>query len=156
MTTQQQQLLNPKPVDFSMHVIASHAHGTDAKHSMAKRKMDALGNLRGESGFANDVERLKRLKSQLELATSMAEIDKETAAEKATKASQATAGLVEKLPGALAKLKANGGDTVKLTMPELSAIAFGKFNGTVLNGKKEDYVRGLNALIQAQPTVLSP
>ena len=32
---------------------------------MAKRKIDALGNFRGESGFANDPERLKRLKGQV-------------------------------------------------------------------------------------------
>ena len=40
-------------------------------------------------------------------------------------------------------------------MPELSAIAFTKFNGAVLKGKKEDHVKGLLALMADQPTVLN-
>ena len=86
---------------------------------------------------------------------SLAEIEKEATAEKATKASLATAELVDKAPAAIEKLQARG-DAAKLTMAELSAIAFAKlFNGTVLKGKKEDHVRSLNALIAAQPTMLN-
>ena len=44
-----------------MHEIAAHCHGEGAKQKLAKRKIDAVGNLRGESGFANDEVRLKRL-----------------------------------------------------------------------------------------------
>ena len=56
----QQQLLNPKAIDFMMHEIAKHAHGEGAKQVMAKRKLDSLGNVRGDCGFANDPERMKR------------------------------------------------------------------------------------------------
>ena len=49
---------------------------------------------------------------------------------------------MDKAPAAIEKLQARG-DAAKLTMAELSAIAFAKlFNGTVLKGKnKEDHVR---------------
>ena len=49
----------------------------------------------------------------------------------------------------------SAGDLTKLTMNEMSAIAFAKFNGAVLKGKKEDFVRSLNGLIAAQPTMLN-
>jgi hypothetical protein len=60
----QRQLLNPKAVDFMMHEIAKHAHGEGDMQVMAKRKLDSLGNVRGDCGFANDPERMKRLKGQ--------------------------------------------------------------------------------------------
>ena len=47
-----------------MYEIAKHAHGEGAKQVMAKRKLDSLGNVRGDCGFANDPERMKRLKGQ--------------------------------------------------------------------------------------------
>ena len=71
---------------------------------MAKRKLDAMGNVRGTCGFANDPERLKRLKSQLQLADSLSEINKVTAEEKALKNSKDTAELVDKAPAAMLKL----------------------------------------------------
>ena len=40
-------------------------------------------------------------------------------------------------------------------MPEISAIAYAKFNGATLKGKKDDLVKGLRALISKQPTVLN-
>ena len=54
-------LLDPTPIDFAMHEIASHCHGEGAKQRLSKRKIDALGNVRGASSFANDPVRLKRL-----------------------------------------------------------------------------------------------
>tara|TARA_B110001452_G_scaffold205333_1_gene175349 strand:+ start:90 stop:1757 length:1668 start_codon:yes stop_codon:yes gene_type:complete len=155
MTKEQQRLLDPKPQDFAMHEIATHCHGEGAKQKLAKRKIDAVGNLRGESGIANDEVRLQRLKNQLQLTDSLAEIDQEVAAERATKASQATAELVDKAPAAIAKLKENANDVSKLTMPEISAIAFTSFNGTTLKGKKGDLVKGLHSLITKQPSVLN-
>jgi hypothetical protein len=78
MKTIQQQLLDPKPMDFMMHEIAKATTGEAAKQSMAKRKLDALGNVRAHCGVVNDPKRLKRLKEQLALADSLAEISKQT------------------------------------------------------------------------------
>ena len=74
----QQRLLNPKPVDFMMHEIAKTTTGEGAKHAMAKRKLDALGNVRAHCGMANDPKRIKRLEEQLDLASSLVEISKQT------------------------------------------------------------------------------
>ena len=49
----------------------------------------------------------------------------------------------------------NGNDVSKLTKDEMSAIAFAKFNGAKLSGKKDEFVRGLNALITSQPGALA-
>ena len=89
------------------------------------------------------------------IACNSAVINQEDAAEKATKASQATAELVDKAPDAIKKLKERGNDVAKLTMPEIAAIAFTSFNGTTLKGKKEDLVKGLQSLISKQPNVLN-
>ena len=59
------------------------------------------------------------------------------------------------MPAALEKLKEKGNDVAKLTMPEISAIAFAKFNGASLKGKKEDLIKGLQSLISKQPSVLN-
>ena len=46
--------------------------GLGAQLNLAKRKLDNLGYIKSHSGIQNDKERLKRLKSQLTLATSLA------------------------------------------------------------------------------------
>ena len=64
---QQQRMINPRAVDYSMHEIAKHADGDSAKQAMATRKLDNLGYLRAESGLANDPARIQRLKNQLQM-----------------------------------------------------------------------------------------
>ncbi len=61
--------------DYAVHEIMKHAHGDGAMQVLGKRKLDALGIFRGESGVANSEERLSRMKSRLELANSIAEIE---------------------------------------------------------------------------------
>ena len=149
----QERLLKPSTKEFMMHEIAKHTHGEGAKQHMAKRKLNVLGSINNQSGLANDPVRLKRLENQLQLAKSMAAINKEAAAEKATKASNATGQLIERAPEAIAKLK-KGGDVSKLTIVEMCAIAFANFNGTVLKGNKAAHTLQLESLIAAQPKVL--
>jgi hypothetical protein len=54
MTNVQKTLLNPSPLDYTMHEIAKTTHGLAAQQNIAKRKLDAMCNFRGESGIAND------------------------------------------------------------------------------------------------------
>ena len=96
-TKVQQRLINPRPMDYAMHEIAKHAHGEDARTSMARRKLDNLGYIRGESGVANDEERRRRLKNQLNLTASVAAISKEESDLKAATASLASTSLIEAL-----------------------------------------------------------
>lgn len=142
----QQRLINPRPVDYAMHEIAKQAHGEAAKQSMAKRIMDNLGYIRGDSGFANDPERRRRLHNQLGLTMSIASINKQEATAKDAIASQETAKLIDLAPAALQKLVNKDGDFSKITMTEMGAIAFKHFKGTVLKGNKAAHVKELGDL----------
>ena len=90
MTETQQHLLDPTMMDYTMQSIMATVHGEGAQKSLAKRKLDVLGYVRGACGWGNDPDRLKRLKITLELASSMAEINKVTADEKAATQSEVT------------------------------------------------------------------
>ena len=152
----QQRLLDPTPQDYAMHEIASHCHGEGAKQSMAKRKLDALGFMRGESGIQNDPDRMKRLRNQIHLAESLADISKAEADTKALQTSQKTTLLIEKAPDAVRKLEEKGGDPQKLTMDEMKAIAFVKFGGKELTGNKLSHIDALIKLRAAQPAIIGP
>jgi hypothetical protein len=154
-TSTQRMLLNPTAQDFAMHEIMSHAHGAGAQQALAKRKLDSLGNVRGQSGFANDPARMKRLKSQLDLVVSIADIDKATANEKATAKSMRTNGLAELGPHAISKLKARKGMVEELTKKELCSLAFNVFGGAILteSNSKAVIVKSFQALVLAQPVV---
>ena len=121
---------------------------------MAKRKLDNLGYVRCAPGMSNDPERIQRLKNQLGLMQSLAEISKETAATKAANASLETAKLIEAAPAAIAKLMTKGNDLNALNKFELSSISYKHFNGTMLKGNKANHVKQLDALFTDQPGVL--
>ena len=154
-TSTQRMLLNPSAQDFTMHEIMSHAHGAGAQQALAKRKLDSVGNVRGQSGFANDPARMKRLKSQLDLVVSIADIDKATANEKATAKSMRTNGLAELGPHAISKLKARKGMVEELTKKELCSLAFNVFGGVILteSSSKAAIVKSFQELVLAQPVV---
>ena len=155
-TGTQRMLLNPTAQDFTMHEIMMHAHGSGAQQALAKRKLDALGNVRGQCGFANDPARLKRLKSQLDLVASIADISKVTSDEKAAANSLRTSGLAELGPLAVAKLKARDLVVADLTKKEICALAFSVFGGVVLveSQAKPILVDHLEKLMVQQPSVI--
>eukprot|EP00966_Prymnesium_polylepis_P236481 5468908-Prymnesium_polylepis.1 len=128
---------------------------TRLSQAMAKRKLDALGNVQSHCGFANDPVRLKQLQSQLQLADSIGEIKRQEAAAAASQKSETTAELVLKAPTAIDKLREKEGDVAALTMEEMRAIAFARFNGQVLKGNKQAHLDALRRLITSQPNVLS-
>ena len=80
-------------------------------------------------------------------------ISKELTEEKASKTSLLTAGLIEKAPAAILKLKEKNGDPMLITIAEMSAVAFVSFNGAVLKGDKAAHARALSTLMKAQPTI---
>ena len=69
------------------------------------------------------------IKNKLKLAASIAEIAALHASKKDQKTTGRAAELMDKAPGAAAKLKANGGEVMCLTVVEIFAVAlryFGK------------------------------
>ena len=141
-----------------MHQIVSTTHGDGAKQAMAKRKLDALGNVRAQCGFANDPVRMKKLKNQLCLADSLGEINRQDAAQKAATKSAAVTELVDLAPSAIATLARNDGELKFLTKDDMRAVAFVHFGGLVLKkvDNKPKLIEELNKLVAAQPTILPP
>ena len=152
----QERLLEPTPQDFAAREIVKHAHGAGAQQNLAKRKLDALGNVRGVSGFANDERRQAQLRNQLELTASLAEISKRSAEEKECRKSADVEKLLGEVPKALENYQTHSGDLMKLTKNQLRAVAFAKFGGVTLkeSDAKPFLVQELSKLIAKQPTVL--
>lgn len=75
---------------------------------------------------------MRRLKNQLDLGKSMAEINRLAAEEAAMNKSRATAQLIALGPLAIQKLKSNARDVSKLTKEQIRAIAFTVFGGVSL------------------------
>jgi len=141
--------------DYSAHEIMKHAHGPGAMQVLSKRKLDALGVFRGESGMANSEERMSRMRARLELSNSLAEIERARAEEIEKKKSDETADLIEKGPAAFEKLRSKGWVVSALTIREIQAIAFKYFAGSVIkDGLKKEVVRQLVALVRKNPAVL--
>ena len=141
-----------------MHEIMAQAHGAGAQQALAKRKLDTLGNLRGECGFANDPIRMKRLQAQVDLATSLAHIARATAKDKSTKQLVETRQLTEMAPEAIEKLKCSDLDPGKLTKKQICAIAFTAFGGLQLKDSesKPSLVDKLAKLLAEQPDIIGP
>lgn len=139
-----------------MGVIMASTVGSVSKKAMSKRKLDALGNIRGQCAFANDPIRLKKLKSQLDLAASLEAISAAQLKAKQLKASKASSHLLEIAEAALAKLKSKGGDISKITKDEICSLALRFFGMKELKGsaKKDDLIAQLRGLLKEQPAAL--
>jgi hypothetical protein len=148
-------ILNPTDTDYTIGAIMRAAGGAGGSKALPKRKLDAMCAIRGRSGFLNDEGRMKKMKSQLDLADSIASIHFAQKEEKKVKAAAATEGLFELAPVALAKLRSKGNDVSKLNMKDICAIAhryLAKDLDTKL--KKLDLVLALQALMAAREHVL--
>ena len=160
-TAAQTKLLKPSAEDYTMAEIISTTHGAGAAKHMAKRKLNALGDIGGESGFANDEGKMKRLKNQLRLAVSVAEINRVTDNDKAADKSKKASALTAAAPAAVSKLRGLKADVeitarlLGLTIAEMSAVAWTHFNATTLSGNKAAHAKTLGELITKQPTVLN-
>lgn len=104
---------------------------------------------------ANSEQRMARMQRQLELAASIAEIERINAHEKAKEKKKKQVLHGEIAPAAQKKtLEANSNDASKLTVKEMDAIAYTYFMNAVLKGKKPEKVRGLQTLIRTHSDVM--
>ena len=78
MTPEQLVLLDPTPEDLTVREIMRDCGGIGAIKKLAKRKLDAAGFINSDCCEANGPERTKRLKQALQLASSMAEIERDS------------------------------------------------------------------------------
>jgi hypothetical protein len=92
-------------------------------------------------------------KNKLKLAASIAEIADLHASKKDQKTTDRAAELMDKAPGAAAKLKANGGEVMCLTVVEIFAVALRYFGKALKKGLKSSLVDQLRALIGEDPGI---
>ena len=138
-----------------MSAIMAATVGHSSKKSVNKRKLDALGNFRGQCSFANDPARMKKLKMQLDLAASLESIAATHIKNKELKTKNATAGLLDLAEGALEKLKSKGGDLSKITKEETCSLALRYFGTALKSSEKKDQLSALlRGLIKETPHAL--
>jgi hypothetical protein len=90
---------------------------------LEKRKLDSVGFIKAHSGIANCPERVKWIKSELQLADSLCQMYRANKAEQALKKAAASAIIEECGPAAAVKLQKQRMDILKLTMPEIRALS---------------------------------
>ena len=115
--------LNPTPQDYTVGAIMRSADGTGANIGSAKCKLDAVASICGQSCNLNNEGRMGAMRTQLDLAKSVAVIKQAEAQVKRAKKEAAVFGLFECGPAALLKPRSKGGDVAKLPRSEICAIA---------------------------------
>ena len=98
ITADQRKFLNPSARGFTMGEIMKAAGGEGAEKRLAKRRLDATGHIQSHCVELSDPVRQKRLKSQLQLAASIAEIARITNQESKEKKAQENLELDKALP----------------------------------------------------------
>ena len=73
----QKGILNPTTMDLARGSIIACAGGAGSRLKLAQRKLDNLGYINSHCGIQNDEKRMSRLKSQLQLTASLAEVKRD-------------------------------------------------------------------------------
>jgi hypothetical protein len=89
---------------------------------LAKRKLDPTGFIKAQSGFARRPERVKRMKSEVQLTDSLAHICRANKDEQTTKETAASA-TIEKSGPAVVKRPKQRMDVSKITMPDIRELS---------------------------------
>jgi hypothetical protein len=152
--TQKEILAPTTPQDLSCRQIMKDAGGQGATLKLAKRKLDALGDIKAHCGLASCPERIQKLERATMLAASLSHIARLEAATKKQKKADATVALHSVAPAALRKLKAKGGDVSKLTVSEIDALLVRYFGVAEPKGNKPVHIKALEAAIAASPNKL--
>jgi hypothetical protein len=113
MTDIQVSILNPTKADFMMQRMMQDASNSAAKHKLSKCKLDAMGYIKSHSGIMNDDQHVKRVKSQGQLAESIAKIKCFEHAAKEKKQGYMHAVQSQLAPAVVLKLADKGGDVAK-------------------------------------------
>lgn len=138
--------IQPDASQIRRSAILKDAIGDRAVRKCAKRKLNNIANVVGHCTVVNSKENMLRMKERLEMADSLAEIERSEAAAKAEKARESLQKHATKAPGAAKTLEKNGRNNVKtLTMAEIESLLYIVYNKTLSGSKlrKPDYVRAL-------------
>ena len=140
-------MIAPTADDMRRGSILKDHLGERAKRKCAKRKLNSIGLVIGQSTVVNSAENMARMQEELEFASACAEISRIEEANKESEQSKKIQDLEECAPAAARKLNSNKADVGKLTKAELESILLKVFNITVPGSKsklrKTDYVKAM-------------
>ena len=108
-------------------IIFSDSYGTNAKHKLAKSKLDSWGGIKSHCSLANSKKKLARYKNMLEMADAIAEIEMGDLKDKQEKQKNLLAELISLAPVALEKLT----QKKPITKKYIAAILYVKYNHLV-------------------------
>jgi hypothetical protein len=128
ITIPQRDMLKATSLELTKREIMKYAGGHGATIKMAARKLDQLGYIKAHSGVANDSARLKKLRNQLQLANSLASIERSEAAIAKKKKTDSFAERLAMAPTAVVKLAEKGGQVTRLTKKDISSLLFVYFS----------------------------
>ena len=123
--------VQPTIEDLRASNLMRDAGGDGAMMKLAERKLNALGNVNSHSCFVNSAVNLEKMRNQVQLASSIAQVGRVQRLEAIAKKNEETAEKLNLAPTALAKLEKNNGDVEKLTKKEIAAVLLVKYNVTM-------------------------
>ena len=153
----QKGIIMPTERELTQGKIIRDTVGLGAQLKLAKRKLDNLGYIKSHSGIQNDKERLKRLKSQLTLAASLAEINVMKESEKSDKEEDTKNDYRKVAKQAYDKYMANINNMEKLTKKEMAAIMLVAYQDFVDMDKlkKPEMIKMLGNHVLRRPNAIS-
>ena len=137
--------IQPAEAELRRGAILRDTFGNRAVRKCAKRKLNNLGAVIGQSSVVNSPGNMETMRRNLQFASAMAQIHHLDAAEKAKKLEENDRSLEENAPEAAKKLEKSGRDIAKLTTKETKAILYKVFNVKMSGSKlrKQDYTKAL-------------
>jgi hypothetical protein len=137
--------IQPSSYDLRRGAILKDYIGNNALRKSAKRKLNSYAYIVGNCGIVNSQENMRRMREQLIMAESVAEISRLEAEDKEVEKRAKHKVHDESAPAAAAKLEAKGRVVDKLTRKEIEAILFRVYNVTLGGStlRKPDFVNAL-------------
>ena len=127
--------ISPSERDLRYGQIMKDATGEGVTKKIAKRKLNNLGFAHGHCCIVNSDENMKRMKQDLQLADSIAEIKRLETFNASQKKEELQESTRLKAPAAVKKFEESKRDASKLTKAEISALLFVCY-GTIMDPKK--------------------
>ena len=141
------EMIQPTAEDMRRARILEDHCGERAKRKCAKRKLNSIGLVVGQSTVVNSAENMARMQEELNFADACAEIERLEDANKAAEKKKKTQDLKHCAPAAARKLNKDKVNIGKLTVVELESLLHIVYSITVPGAKsklrKPDYVKAL-------------
>ena len=141
------EMIQPTAVDMRRGRVLEDHCGEQAKRKCAKRKLNSIGLVIGQSTVVNSAENMARMQEELNFAAACAEINRIEDANKVAEKRKKAQDLEHCAPAAARKLSKDIFNVAKLTVQELESLLHRVYSITVPGAKsklrKTDFVKAL-------------